>query len=608
MSSATTLAVFLDANICLFHEPNLARKFPSIPTSMPLQEALTQLQELLKDQTLGGAQYFPDVPINTPAMRAAAGLPPTSLIWPLAGDQLAQMEVTNQIPGIHSPLAYLAGTQFGSLFNLHVEDFDLFSLSHLHHGRKVWIVIPPAGRRHLEKIMGHSTLLDTPSCAQFIRHNNMFALPDWLDSWKIPYHVVDQQAEEIVVTFPGTYHEGFSIGPGVSEACNHAAEGWTFNADLGCPDICGTDAVIASAMRQDSPGTPASTTFLTTGSTPVDPSTTGPAQMEPPTTGSNPVNSPTTGLTQMEPLTTGSTQVDPPTTGSTQVDLPATGSTQVNPPATGSTQVDPSATGSTQVDPLSSHRQLRGKQVPFLAFLQFLYSHLRTERPVPNPASLASSQITAANPRKRRGAAGKSGAKPHKRAKLTNFDAFHLQLAPGFVSEEEVLEAFKHTKEQELLIGMFFSIGNLPALTMLHEACKTMHQLPQLPSLSSSNVAITMKALEQTEKVWYIANLLKRYHLVRLVEHSEHILNTLPLQPPNEPHERPASRMHKEMMRLAHPEVSKEENGFQYDKLHTQLNRQLVKGRKWNELTRQFGMGVLALVPINNNDSYNNSQ
>ena len=93
-----------------------------------------------------------------------------------------------------------------------------------------------------------------------------------------------------------------------------------------------------------------------------------------------------------------------------------------------------------------------------------------------------------------------------------------------------------------------------------------------------------------------------------LVEHSEHILNTLLLQSSNEPHERPASRMHKEMMRLAYPEVSKEEKGFQYDKLYTQLNRQLVKGRKWNELTQQFGMGVLALMPINNNDFYNNSQ
>lgn len=223
---------------------------PTIPTSMPLQEALIQLRELLKDPTLGGAQYFPDVPIESPAMRAAAGLPPTSLIWPLAGDQLAQM--TNQIPEIHTPLAYLAGNQFGSLFNLHVKDFDLYSLSHLHHGRKVWIVIPPAGRRDLEKIMAHLSLLNTPSCSQFIRHDNLFVLPDWLDFWRIPYHLVDQQAQEVVVTFPGTYHEGFSIGPGAAEAWNHAAEDWIFNADLGCSGICGEDAVTVRAMRLDS--------------------------------------------------------------------------------------------------------------------------------------------------------------------------------------------------------------------------------------------------------------------------------------------------------------------------------------------------------------------
>ena len=73
-----------------------------------------------------------------------------------------------------------------------------------------------------------------------------------------------------------------------------------------------------------------------------------------------------------------------------------------------------------------------------------------------DPASLASSQVTGANPRKRRGAPGKSGAKPTKRTKLTKLAVSQLQLAPGFVSHEEVMEAFKHTQEQELHTGMFF--------------------------------------------------------------------------------------------------------------------------------------------------------
>ena len=225
-----------------------------------------------------------------------------------------------------------------------------------------------------------------------------------------------------------------------------------------------------------------------------------------------------------------------------------------------------------------------------------------------NPASLASSQLTGANPRKRRGAPGKSSSKPAKRTKSTEFAVSRLQLAPGLISEEEVMEAFRHSKKQELLTGMFFSIGSLQALTMLHEACRTMNQLPQLPSLSSSNVATTMRALEQTEKVWYIANLLKRYHLVRLVEHQLHILKTLPPQSPDQPFDRTASRTHTEMMRLAHPGVPMGGEGSKYHKLHNQLKHQLEKGRKWNQLTLKFGMGVLALVPTSSSDSYSSSQ
>lgn len=100
--------------------------------------------------------------------------------------------------------------------------------------------------------MSSTELLGAEGCSQFVRHYNLFILPQWLEHWGIPYHVVDQQAQEIVITFPGTYHEGFSIGQGVAEACNHAAQGWNLDKHLGCPKTCGKTAITAKAKQLDS--------------------------------------------------------------------------------------------------------------------------------------------------------------------------------------------------------------------------------------------------------------------------------------------------------------------------------------------------------------------
>lgn len=49
-----------------------------------------------------------------------------------------------------------------------------------------------------------------------------------LDTWNIPYHVVDQQAGQVVITLPQAYHQGFSPTSSMAEAVNFGARDWEF--------------------------------------------------------------------------------------------------------------------------------------------------------------------------------------------------------------------------------------------------------------------------------------------------------------------------------------------------------------------------------------------
>ena len=86
------------------------------------------LRSSITSKTLNKCRYLPDIDIETPAQSSQAGLPPTCMIWPNTGDQLAFVSKT---PGLHSPLTYVAGDEFVAVFNCHREDFDLHSINFL---------------------------------------------------------------------------------------------------------------------------------------------------------------------------------------------------------------------------------------------------------------------------------------------------------------------------------------------------------------------------------------------------------------------------------------------------------------------------------------------
>lgn len=183
----------------------------SLPNSSSAEQAAERLEKLLQsDQKLNGVYYRTDIPVCDSAERAAAGLPDTCIIWSCQGDQLPRTKY--KIPGLHSPFCYESADKFGAIFACHLEDFYLHSLNHLHVGRKVWKVIPPAHTEVFERMLKSSDKSIATACAQFLRHASTYFQRSNLNQWGIPFTLIDQRAHEIVITLPKAYHECFSTG------------------------------------------------------------------------------------------------------------------------------------------------------------------------------------------------------------------------------------------------------------------------------------------------------------------------------------------------------------------------------------------------------------
>ena len=74
----------------------------------------------------------------------------SALIRDLKGDSLKQARPS--VAGIHTPYLYVAGSQPGSPFVLHAEDWGLYSLNFLHRGaNKHWVVVRSSDRVRLEE-------------------------------------------------------------------------------------------------------------------------------------------------------------------------------------------------------------------------------------------------------------------------------------------------------------------------------------------------------------------------------------------------------------------------------------------------------------------------
>lgn len=219
---------------CTFKRPSKSASAPIDPES--------RFEGLLRDsKMLSQIRYRTDIDIRKDQERADLGLP-VSIISNLRNNRLSNSRVS--IPGLSTAYAYESNDHFGAPFALHCEDWNLWSINHLHIGIKRWIVIPPNQRSLLESRLRSSNFTKMKQCSQFVRHLNIYISTHLLDAWSISYCAFFQHANEIVILRPKTYHQGFSCGYTLAEAVNYADSGWDVEDYSECSKSCPKEKIL----------------------------------------------------------------------------------------------------------------------------------------------------------------------------------------------------------------------------------------------------------------------------------------------------------------------------------------------------------------------------
>ena len=151
---------------------------------------------------------------------------------PQAPDSVLR-HVKTGINGINVPWLY-----YGSLFSTfcwHNEDNYLYSINYHHRGApKQWYGVP-GKKRHadgLEKVFKNYLSMKMRDVPDLLHHITTMFSPRLLQNADVPVYKLLQHEGEFVVTFPRSFHGGFSLGPNVGEAVNFAPHDWiVYGAD-----------------------------------------------------------------------------------------------------------------------------------------------------------------------------------------------------------------------------------------------------------------------------------------------------------------------------------------------------------------------------------------
>jgi len=131
------------------------------------------------------------------------------------------------INGVNVPWMY-----FGSLFSTfcwHNEDNYLYSINYHHKGApKQWYGVPGTKKDSdgLEKVFKSYLSMKMRDVPDLLHHITTMFSPRLLQNNNVQSYKLLQHAGEFVVTFPRSFHGGFSLGPNVGEAVNFATHDW----------------------------------------------------------------------------------------------------------------------------------------------------------------------------------------------------------------------------------------------------------------------------------------------------------------------------------------------------------------------------------------------
>jgi len=129
------------------------------------------------------------------------------------------------ISGINVPWFYI-GMLYSS-FCWHYEDLMMYSLNYMHQGAgKIWYSISPQHREKFEKVTHKKFKELLKEDPNFLLNINSMISPDYLTKNGVPVTYTHQKPGEFILTFPSSYHAGFSLGFNAAEAVNFAAPTW----------------------------------------------------------------------------------------------------------------------------------------------------------------------------------------------------------------------------------------------------------------------------------------------------------------------------------------------------------------------------------------------
>ncbi|CAI2369610.1 unnamed protein product [Moneuplotes crassus] len=186
----------------------------------------------LDRQRLVKVEYANDIPID----HFGSGFPTekenkySSHPWNLncmnsAPNTLLQFCPDKNISGINKPWMYISHPY--SSFCWHYEDMMMYSINYMHEGTaKIWYTIPNCDRIKFEKYIKkkYKNLYEKDDDLFF--NINFQVSPLELINNGIQVHRTIQRPGDYIITFPGCYHCGISLGYTLAEAVNFTSSDW----------------------------------------------------------------------------------------------------------------------------------------------------------------------------------------------------------------------------------------------------------------------------------------------------------------------------------------------------------------------------------------------